>query len=147
MGENGRREESSVGKQMVDRRGGINENKANERGKAVSDRGKRNATKGSESKEKRYGTCLPFVYRKEKVRCFARSSVVITKRSLPTVYCLFRLHYLHIIRVSGVCEFYGTGSYRTGDATNARHEIAGHENAAPCCRGWKMRDMKMRETR
>ena len=48
-----------------------------------------------------------------------------------------------------------------GDAENARHELAGHENAAPCCRGgkcerwicgtnfqgWKMRDMKMRETR
>jgi len=81
MGENGRREESSVGKRMVDRRGGINENKANERGKAVSDRGKWNARKGSESKEKRYGTCLPFVYRKEKVRCFARSSVVTTKRN------------------------------------------------------------------
>ena len=24
-----------------------------------------------------------------------------------------------------------------GDAENARHEIAGHENAAPCCRGGK----------
>ena len=49
----------------------------------------------------------------------------------------------------------------SGDAENARHEIAGHENAAPECKGgkcetwkcgtrmqgWKMRDMKMRETR
>ena len=49
----------------------------------------------------------------------------------------------------------------TGDAENARHELAGHENAAPFCRGgkcetcicgtklqgWKLRDMKMRETR
>jgi len=25
----------------------------------------------------------------------------------------------------------------TGDAENARHEIARHENAAPCCRGGK----------
>jgi len=25
----------------------------------------------------------------------------------------------------------------TGDAENARHELAGHENAAPCCRGGK----------
>jgi len=24
-----------------------------------------------------------------------------------------------------------------GDAENARYEIAGHENAAPCCRGGK----------
>ena len=24
-----------------------------------------------------------------------------------------------------------------GDAENARHELAGHENAAPCCRGGK----------
>ena len=24
-----------------------------------------------------------------------------------------------------------------GDAENARHEIAGHENAAPCCTGEK----------
>ena len=26
---------------------------------------------------------------------------------------------------------------QSGDAENARHEIAGHENAAPCCRGGK----------
>jgi len=25
----------------------------------------------------------------------------------------------------------------TRDAENARHELAGHENAAPCCRGGK----------
>ena len=24
-----------------------------------------------------------------------------------------------------------------GDAENARHELAGHENATPCCRGGK----------
>ena len=31
-----------------------------------------------------------------------------------------------------------------GDAENARHELAGHENAAPCCRGGKMRDTNLR---
>jgi len=25
----------------------------------------------------------------------------------------------------------------SGDAENVRHELAGHENAAPCCRGGK----------
>ena len=29
-----------------------------------------------------------------------------------------------------------------GDAENARHEIAGHENAAPCCRGGKCETWK-----
>ena len=102
--------------------------------------------------------CLLFIGKK-------RSDVLHELRSLqqnvPTNYCLFRLHYLHIIRVSGVCEFYGTGSYRTGDAKmrdmklrdmkmrhhvagaeNARHENAGHENArneivwnTACCIG------------
>ena len=33
-------------------------------------------------------------------------------------------------------KFYSTQQYALeGDAENARHEIAGHENAAPCCRG------------
>jgi len=31
-----------------------------------------------------------------------------------------------------------------GDAENARHEIAGHENAAPECKAGKMRDMNFR---
>jgi len=30
-----------------------------------------------------------------------------------------------------------TATHTNGDAENARHEIAGHENAAPCCRGEK----------
>ena len=29
------------------------------------------------------------------------------------------------------------GKLLKGDAENARHELAGHENAAPCCRGGK----------